>query len=138
MGDSLGKFALGRQAKFAHLLNRDRQNAAMGIKQKNPRAVLASNLKALMAHGDTNQSQLGKRADIAQSTIGRILREKHAPDLDTLHALGQAFGLTPWQLLVPNLDPSNPPALQTQSPEEMELYRKLREAAALLPHNKPQ
>lgn len=107
----------------------------MGIRQKSPRTVLAQNLKALMRHGDLTQSALGKKAGVAVSTIGRILVEKHAPDIDTLHAIGYALNMTPWQLLVPGLDPTNPPILQNATPEERELYSRLRAAAEILnPH----
>ena len=138
MGKQLSKYAPPRQALFAHLLTRGRQNAAMGIQQNNPRAVLAKNLKALMAHGHMNQTALGKKADIAQSTIGRILKEKHAPDLDTLATLGRALGVSVWQLMVPGLDPSNPPVLQNATPEERELYDRLRAAAEILSPSKRQ
>jgi transcriptional regulator with XRE-family HTH domain len=104
----------------------------MGTKQDNPRSVLAKNLKALMAHGDLNQTALGKKAGVAISTIGRILVEKHAPDIDTLSQIAQALGVTAWQIMVPRLDPSNPPVLQNASPEERELYERLRAAAEVL------
>jgi transcriptional regulator with XRE-family HTH domain len=138
MPHRLSKYALPRQAKFAHLLRRERQNAAMGTKQTTPRVVLAQNLKALMAHGDVNQTQLGKKAGIAQSTIGRILAEKHAPDIETLAAIGKALGVSPWQLLVPHLDPVNLPAIQSVTPAQLELVERLRAAADLLAPQKRQ
>lgn len=115
-----------------------RQNAAMGTKPQNPRTVLAQNLKALMAHGDVNQSQLGRKADIAPTTVGRILKEKHAPDVDTLGALAGALGITVWQMMVPKLDPASLPALQNVTPEEQELYARLRAAAEMLTPRKHQ
>lgn len=104
----------------------------MGIKELKPRTILAANLKALMNQAGVNQSQLGKKADVAQSTIGRILKERHAPDLDTLHSLGKALGVTVWQLMVPHLNPSNLPVLQNASAEEQELYARLKAAAEIL------
>jgi transcriptional regulator with XRE-family HTH domain len=95
------------------------------------RTTLAKNLKALMDHLEIKQSALGKRAGIAQSTVGRILQEKHAPDIDTIEALGRALGVSLWQLLVPGLDPANPPLLQNASPEERELYERLKQAAVV-------
>lgn len=108
------------------------------FKEQNPRATLAQNLKALMQHGELNRSQLAGKAGISHTTIGRVLKESHAPDLDTLSALAGVFALTPWQILVPHLDPSNPPVLQAATAQERELYERLRQAAELLPPRKAQ
>ncbi len=132
MGDRYSKYATGRQAVFAHLLRPKEQNTGMGTKQDDPRSVLAKNLKALMGHGDLNQTALGKKAGVAVSTIGRILAAKHAPDIETLASIAHALGVTTWQIMVPRLDPTNPPVLQNASPEERELYDRLRAAAELL------
>lgn len=110
----------------------------MGISRKSPRTVLAQNLKALMGREDLSQAGLGKKSGIAQSTIGRILAEKHAPDIDTLDAIAKTFHLNAWQMMVPNLDPSNPPLLQNASPQERELYERLKAAAELLTPPKTQ
>jgi transcriptional regulator with XRE-family HTH domain len=107
-------------------------------KHQDPRAVLAKNLKALLAHGGINQSQLAGKAGISHTTIGRVLKGSHAPDLDTLSAIASVFSLTPWQMLVPHLDPSNPPVLQAATAQERELYERLRQAAELLPPRKAQ
>lgn len=90
-----------------------------------------------MEHAGLNQTALGKKAGTAQSTIGRILKEKHAPDIDTLEALGKSLGTSAWQLLVPGMDPSNLPILQNASPEERELYERLKQAAILVSRKSP-
>lgn len=102
-----------------------------------PRAVLRRNLKALMdkAAKDGNaelskQIRLGKKAGVGQATIGRILSPQGEDSgVETVAKLAKAFGLEGWQLMVPGMDPSNPPVLQPVSKEEQALYSRLREAA---------
>jgi transcriptional regulator with XRE-family HTH domain len=94
----------------------------------NSRAVLSTNLAALMtAKGDT-QIGLKRRSGIAQATIGRILRQETAADLDTIAALARAFNLMAWQMLVPDLDPANPPVVRLTEAER-ELYQRLQTLA---------
>lgn len=98
-----------------------------------PKVILAENLAGLMKHhgfvkksGEPNQSELarklGGRPD--QTTIGRILRGEMSPTMDVLHDLSKAFDLHEWQLMVPYLDPSNPP-VQVMSQFERDFYARL-------------
>ncbi len=84
-----------------------------------PHRVLASNLAKLMATSLDMKSQraVAKRADIDQRTVGRILNQEHSPNLDQIAALAEAFGLLPWQMLVPDLDPKDPPSVQLSRTE---------------------
>lgn len=94
-----------------------------------PRAVLTQNLKALMlAHQDlASQSALHKKSRVAQATIGRILRSNgENARIETVEKLGKAFGLAGWQLLVPGMDPKNPPVLQPVTKAERQLYERLK------------
>jgi transcriptional regulator with XRE-family HTH domain len=96
------------------------------------RGIVGDNLKRLMkarASLDSNP-KLSERSGIGIATISRIINGESAATLDTLGMLAKAFGLTPWQLLVPNLDTTNPQILQSTSPEEAALYRKLRDVIA--------
>lgn len=80
-------------------------------------AVLSANLKALMAasKGLSSQAALGRKCKLDQRTIGRIVLMEHSPTLRQLDKLARAFQLAPWQLLVPNLVPTNPPMLAAES-----------------------
>jgi DNA-binding phage protein len=94
---------------------------------------LAANLAALMAATEDlrTQAAVGKRAGVDQRTVGRILNREHSPNLLQIQKLAAAFGLQPWQLLVPHLDPANPPVVHlTQA--ERELYARVRRAARQL------
>lgn len=97
-----------------------------------PRGVLAQNLKALMtAHPDlASQSALHKKSRVAQATIGRILSQGgENARIETVEKLARAFGLEGWQLLVPGMEPTNPPVLQPVTKAERQLYEKLRMVA---------
>lgn len=95
-----------------------------------PRAVLARNLKALMESkiGPTSEMALGRKAGVAQATIGRIKREEVAASIETVEQLATAYGLQPWQLLVAGMDPGNPPVLVPISKAERALYESLKAA----------
>ena len=50
--------------------------------------------------------------------------------LRTLDILATAFGLEPYQLLIPGLDPANPQILRILSASEQRLYEALEAARA--------
>ena len=82
------------------------------------------------------QAALGKRARIDQRTVGRILHCEHSPTLKQVDALAHAFGLLPWQLLVPNLQPGSPPVI-APSPDERALFERLRNTARQIADGTP-
>ena len=49
--------------------------------------------------------------------------------IDQLDTLAKVYGLEPWQLLVPNLDPTNPPMLATISKQQLEMLERIKQAA---------
>ncbi len=90
--------------------------------------ILAANVKALM---DANKMELGsqpklaKAAKIDQTTVGRVLGAKNKVQIDTVEALASAFGVEPYQLLIPGLNAKNPQVLRSLSAEEENLYKAL-------------
>jgi len=117
----------------AHMPRRNVQNCLMKAKAWRPpvQKILAENIQALM---DANKMELGsqpklaKAAKLDQTTVGRVLAAKHKVQIDTLEALAAAFGVEPYQLLVPGLNPKNPQVLRVLSPAEENLYKALEEA----------
>jgi transcriptional regulator with XRE-family HTH domain len=93
-----------------------------------PRAVLARNLRNLMATkaGPRSQTALRKKSGVAQATIGRILKQETEAGVETVDRLAKAFGLEGWQMMVPGMDPTNPPVLMAATPAEKALYDRLR------------
>ena len=77
------------------------------------------------------QAAVGKAAGIDQRTVGRILSGSHSPTLERVDALARCFGLLAWQLLIPGLDPKNPPIAQRST--ETELYARIRRLMSELP-----
>lgn len=106
------------------------QNVRMDKGFFKPRDVLALNLKALMAAkvGPTSQSELKRRSGVAQATIGRILSKDVAPTTETLAQIAEAYGLEGWQLMVPGMEPTNPPTLMPVSKEEKAFHDQIRAA----------
>lgn len=54
----------------------------------------------------------------------------HALKIDNLQAIAKVFGLKAWQLLIPDLEPGNPPMLKQVSETEAKLYEDLQKLAA--------
>lgn len=69
--------------------------------------TLANNLLALWEPRKDDdlpaQRDVAKKAEMDQTTFGRILRAKHAPTLTQVVKLAAVFRVEPWQLLAPNL-----------------------------------
>lgn len=70
-----------------------------------PRDVIAANLRDLMARWPLPEDQRFKRlrneSSIANGTLERILKAAVDTGVDKLVPLARAFGLEPWELLVP-------------------------------------
>ncbi len=86
------------------------------------RAVLAANLRALMSrqHPEMTEHELARLAkrhggELSQSTVHRMLHGQTSCGVDHLATLAMVFELEPWQLLVPDLDPTDPPVLASVS-----------------------
>ncbi len=93
--------------------------------------LFRSNLEKLMAADPALKSQpkVSERSKVAQTSVGRILRGEQSPTLDMVHKLAHAFDLEPWQMLVPGLDPSNPPITKQVDDEQKKLWERFRTAA---------
>ncbi len=93
--------------------------------------ILAANLNALIAtHPEFNSNpKVAKRSKVGLGTVGRIRNAEVSATLDSVAALAEAFGLEPWQLLVPGLDPDAPPALHPTGVPKEALYKKMEELA---------
>lgn len=96
------------------------------------RLILGANIQRLMKARPklATNTRLFVKTGIAVATISRLINGKTAATLDTLAKLADAFGVQPWQLLIPDLDAHNPQILRNSSPEEAELYKRLREVIA--------
>lgn len=99
---------------------------------KTSKRIQSENLKRLMEHHQVSQLELSRRAGVGQATISRILKEESAAAIDTLDSIGAVFGVSAWQILVPELDPSNHPVIREVSDKEREFYERIKQAAKQL------
>ena len=92
--------------------------------------VLAENLEKLRASSRLygTQKSIALAAGVNQSSVGRILNNQHSPTVETLDKIAGVFGLQGWQLLVPDMDPRNPPSAELTA-DEVELYKRMRSLA---------
>jgi len=93
------------------------------------RAILAANIWAMIAASSDMQKPsvrgwaLQKGLDVR--LIDRIVKGQHAVTLDKIEEIAAACGLQAWHLLLPGLDPSNPPAAKVTD-EDLSLLSRLR------------
>jgi len=124
---SLGGYAYHCKAHMPSLLRDTRRM------KRAPTEIVSANLRALMLDsdmakwgGEPNQSMLAKLSGADQRMIGRVLAQELSPTVDMLEKLARAFGLHAWQMLIPDLDPRNPPVV-VMSEAERQFYRRLEE-----------
>jgi transcriptional regulator with XRE-family HTH domain len=106
-----------------------------------PLSVLFSaNLAALMQvdRSLSTQLALAKASGVAQTSIGRILRHEQSPTLDMVDRLAATFHLEPWQMLVADFDPTNPPITKQVDDRQRELWQRFKLAAEALASYSPQ
>lgn len=125
----LGVSALRVKAVMPYML---RHTAYM---VKNSKTVLAENIERLMAyHKISSDAALAGlcKPKVDQKTIWRIRNQQQSPTVEKLEAIATALGLRTWQILIPGIDPSNPPAI-TMTATEADLYKRLSDLARDLP-----
>jgi Helix-turn-helix len=98
--------------------------------------LFCENLARLMAaHPELgSQSALARRCKVGQSSIGRILAQDQSPTLDMVWKIAEAFDLEPWQMLIDDLDPRNPPITKAVDDRQRMLFARFRAAAEELAH----
>jgi hypothetical protein len=102
-------------------------------------ATLWANIEALMLArwGESNLQRLARECQIGAATAMRIKEQKTSVGLAVIEKVADHFNLNAWQLLVPGLDPKNPPTLQPVSKEERALYEKIMTAARQIVASEP-
>ena len=92
--------------------------------------TVADNLTLLMKSSNAagSDEKLARRSGVGRGTVQRARRGEVSLSIGNLERLADAFGLEPWQLLIPGLEPGNPPALRAVNSEERMLWQRLRAA----------
>lgn len=96
------------------------------MKNTDYKAVLWANVSTLMIakYGKENLTRLASDSGAGPGTMTRIKNAKTSVGVDVLEKIGEVFGVTPWQLLHPDI--SN--AAEKQRPDEVLALRQLYQA----------
>lgn len=97
------------------------------MSQIDTNATLWQNVQALMmkSWGEVNLNRLARECKIGPATVVRIKEQKTSVGLEVLDKIADHFHLAVWQLLVPGLEPGNPPTLQPMSAAEKRLHERV-------------
>jgi hypothetical protein len=103
----------------------------MANNPNNTKAVLWENVQSLMLrkYHKENLWAFCKFVGIGPATGTRIKEQRTSVGMDVIEKIADKFDLQPWHLLVPNLDPANPP-LVLVSDVEQKFYASMRASAA--------
>jgi transcriptional regulator with XRE-family HTH domain len=99
------------------------------VKSQSNKDILADNLKRLMDKNKHTQGDVHRLTGLSQSSIGRILNKQVDATISSLDVLAHLYKLQSWQLLVLDMQPSNPPVLKEVSEKEREFYERIKLAA---------
>lgn len=96
---------------------------------RDAKQVLWANTLAAMKHkyGAENLNALSRDAKIGPGSASRIKQQKTAIGLDVVQKVAASFELEAWQLLMPDLDPTNPPVFAL-SDEQKRFHDKMKRA----------
>jgi hypothetical protein len=106
--------------------------------------ILWVNVQALMTlkFGEVNlykttteSAKQGKDKAISLGSLQRIKACETAIGIDVVDKIASFFEIEAWQLLVPNLDPSNLPLIKQATQKELEFYERIKAAAKDLVQN---
>jgi len=83
--------------------------------------TLSKNLRQLVGEGRRYEKleALAARSGVGKSTIARARNGENALRIDNLEDIARAFNLEPWQMLVENVDPTDPPALKSNNDKQV-------------------
>lgn len=73
--------------------------------------------------------KVSERSGVSKGVVERMTKAEANTGVDHLQGIAQAFGLEVWQLMVPNLEPTNAPVLQEVSERQKEMWKRIHDAA---------
>lgn len=99
------------------------------------RTVLAANLIALIDHhyreipAVTNRyKKLSEKTGLSVSSIQRFCKAEQGASIDTIELFADAFDLSAYHLLLPNLEVDNPQIVKGATAGERLMYKKFQRA----------
>lgn len=87
------------------------------------RTILATNLRRMIDTEGVSVRAWAMARKLDVRLIDRLAKGQHAVTLDKLEELASAIGCQPWQLLLPDFDPGNPPDAPITAEERVMLAR---------------
>ena len=92
--------------------------------------IVRENVRALRdaPTGAKGQRAFAEKCGIGEGTVWRISKGQDGTSIETLRAIAEAHGMQAWQLLVPSIDPENPPVLAKFTEAERRLYAAIKAA----------
>jgi len=100
----------------------------MASRRRASQEVVAENLAAILRYRGLGPGDAAKLLKVKPYQVRRLVAGEHAATTRTVDQIAAAFGMEPYQLLVPGLDPANPQILRILSPAEERLYMALQAA----------
>lgn len=94
--------------------------------------AFAGNLRAVITASGQSVASWARAHRLEARNLQRIMRGEQSPTLDTMEDIAHACGLQPWQMLMPDIDLSNPPVF-VMSKVEADLYARVKADFATLP-----
>lgn len=73
-------------------------------KRPNTAAVFVANMKALLESTGMSTTDLAKTSGVSLRMVNYILTGERKPSAEVADAIGRAFGVTGWQMLIPSLN----------------------------------
>jgi hypothetical protein len=127
MGDNLAIFGKINQSDLANDLQYD---SGMANHPYNSKAILWKNVETLMKRdfGKVNILKFHQKTKLSLGMIQRIKEQQTNMGIDVLDQIAAVYGLQSWHLLIPDLDPSNPP-LVLISDVEKRFYASMKQSA---------
>lgn len=99
------------------------------------RELISVNLLNLQKHAKVSQTAFAESCKIPQRTLNRITNMETTAKLEQLEKIAKANDLQVWQLLIHDLDVTNPLMLAKESESLKVLYKKIETAFKELPRD---
>lgn len=88
------------------------------------RQILAANARRLKEFHKTTEAKIAAAGRVGTGSVNRVLSGQNVT-FDVLSGIAKGLGMQAWQLLVPDLDPSNPPIVMARSDMKAEVARQV-------------
>lgn len=94
------------------------------------REILAQNVRMLIEHHykdrDNRPRALANATGLSLSSVQRVLNAEAGASIDTIEVIANAFDLSTYHLVLPNLDVENPQVVAGASSAERAMYAQFR------------